>query len=121
MSVLVTDFNDDKQESDEADERTGLSLITQIRFDKLLVDLVDLKTVNHEYMGLGAKATLLQRMWKERFKDQYLLIDHERLQAMFRDGALRGLHLDVDGETKLALWQIERGGLIPEADLKPGQ
>jgi hypothetical protein len=111
----------DAECSEGGDEKTGLGIIARIRFDKLLADLLSLKAVNVEYMGLIAKASTLQRMWKERFRGDYLLIDTERLEIMFTHGMLRGLTLETHAETKLPLWLVERGPPIADADLKPGQ
>ena len=110
-----------ENECEKSDEKATLSLISRTRFDKLLVELVNLETANPEYMGLITKATSLERLWKERFKDDYSLIDKERLGIMFKRGALHGLTLEIDVETKLPLWRVERGAPIAAADLKPGQ
>ena len=110
----------DAECSEGGDEKTGLNLIARIHFDKLLADLLSLKTVD-AYMNLVAKASTLQLMWKERFRGDYLLIDKERLETMFTHGPLRGLTLETHAETNLPLWLVERGPPIADADLKPGQ
>ncbi|KAG0648346.1 hypothetical protein D0Z07_5265 [Hyphodiscus hymeniophilus] len=108
-------------EPDDSDDKFVLTLITRIRFDKLLADFIDSKTSNSEHMGLVAIAALLQRTWKERFKGAYLSIDDERLETMFTHGALRGLSLKVDDKTRLPLWLVERGTPIADTNFKPGQ
>jgi hypothetical protein len=87
----------------------------------LLKDLIGIKTVNAEYDGLITQASSLQLMWQKRFGTKYFSIDEERFDAMFITGALCGLTLEVDTQTRKPKWQIKRGSPLAESGLSPGQ
>jgi hypothetical protein len=117
--VGIVDVFLSNEQSEQAPE---LRFIAYIRFDKLIEDvLLDLtEGVNPRYDQLISKCRSLQRLWKQRFGSNYLLINGDRLKAMTARGALRGLSLDVDPETKASAWQVQRGSPL-DADLNPGQ
>jgi hypothetical protein len=122
LTKIIDLFLEPEYCEEGADKDGQLGLIARIRFDKLLEDLAHLRTDNAEYRGLVVKASSLQRLWKERFRGDYLLIERERLETMLTYGALHGLNMvDIDAETKLPLWTVKRGPPIIGPDLKPGR
>ena len=102
-------------------DNVDLDLIAQARLDKLLKDLVGMKPVNVEYSDLITQAMSLQLMWQKRFGTKFFSIDRQRFEAMFITGALRGLILKVDTQTRISKWQIKRGSPLADSELNLGQ
>lgn len=107
--------------NEHSEQAAEFSLIVQTRFDKLIKELINMKRIDTKCDGLVAQARSLQGLWKQRFQGDYLLIDKDRFETMTTRGALQGLTLEVDSETKAPLWQVQRGSPIADADLNPGQ
>lgn len=121
LTKIIDLFLEPEYCGEGADKDGQLGLVARIRFDKLLEDFAHLKTVNAEYKGLVGKASSLQRLWKERFRGDYLLIDRERLKNILAHGALHNLTLRIDAKTKVPFWHVRRGPPNIGADLKPGR
>lgn len=121
LTEMLDLFLDPEYCEDVPDKNEQLGLIGRVRFDKLLEDLAHLKAASPEYNILVEKASTLQRLWKNRFREGYLTIDTDRLQLMLNYGALQGLKLEVNPETQLVFWHVERKPSVIGSELKPGR